>query len=193
LTIKQVLRRVAQRGRSIIDERTRRTTVIDLCLAERESLRRYVTSILSRDSYAVEDVVQETLLRAWQLSDRIDWQDRPVRMWLFRVARNLVIDHHRRDGRAVPVGLGATELEQPVSEPDPAEQVIDRQVLVDVLRGLSPAHREVVARVHLLGHAGEEVAAVLGVPVGTVKSRAHNGVRLIRAQLDRGDWAGAAA
>ncbi|MFD7153665.1 sigma-70 family RNA polymerase sigma factor [Kribbella sp. NPDC059898] len=177
----------------MIDERACRTTVMELCLAERDSLRRYVTSILGRDSHAVEDVVQETLLRAWQLADRIDWQDRPVRMWLFRVARNLVVDHHRRSGRAVPVGLGAGELEEPVSQPDPAEQVIDRRVLVDVLRGLSPAHREVVARVHLLGHAGEEVAAALGVPIGTVKSRAHNAVRQLRAELSRTDWAGAAA
>ncbi|WP_427886759.1 sigma-70 family RNA polymerase sigma factor [Kribbella sp. GL6] len=174
----------------MIDERACRTTVMELCLAERESLCRYVTSILGRDSHTVEDVVQETLLRAWRLADRIDWQDRPVRMWLFRVARNLVVDHHRRSGRAVPVGLGAGELEERVSQPDPAEQVLDRRVLVDVLRGLSPAHREVVARVHLLGHAGEEVAAALGVPIGTVKSRAHNAVRQLRAELSR---AGAAA
>ncbi|MGW6196256.1 sigma-70 family RNA polymerase sigma factor [Kribbella sp. NPDC055110] len=177
----------------MIDELVRRTTVIELCLAERESLRRYVASLLGRDTHAVEDVVQETLLRAWQLAERIDWQDRPVRMWMFRVARNLVIDHHRRAGRAVPVGLGATELEEPRSQPDPAEQVIDRRVLVEVLQRLSPAHREVVARVHLLGHAGEDVAAVLGVPIGTVKSRAHNAVRQIRAELARTDWAGAAA
>lgn len=177
----------------MIDERACRTTVMELCLAERESLRRYVTSILGRDSHAVEDVVQETLLRAWQLADRIEWQDRPVRMWLFRVARNLVVDHHRRAGRAVPMGLGASELAEPASQPDPAEQVIDRRVLVEILQRLSPAHREVVARVHLLGHAGEEVAAVLGVPVGTVKSRAHNAVRQLRAELARTDWAGAAA
>ncbi|GAA3131742.1 RNA polymerase sigma-70 factor (ECF subfamily) [Kribbella aluminosa] len=177
----------------MIDERACRTTVMELCLAERESLRRYVASILGRDSHAVEDVVQETLLRAWQQADRIEWQDRPVRMWLFRVARNLVVDHHRRAGRAVPMGLGATELAEPDSQPDPAEQVIDRRVLVEILQRLSPAHREVVARVHLLGHAGEEVAAVLGVPVGTVKSRAHNAVRQLRAELARTDWAGVAA
>ncbi|TDD47124.1 sigma-70 family RNA polymerase sigma factor [Kribbella antibiotica] len=176
----------------MIDECARRTIVIDLCLAERDSLRRYVTSILGRDSHAVEDVVQETLLRAWQLAERIDWADRPVRMWLFRVARNLVIDQHRRDGRAVPVGLDTPDFETD-RQPDEVQQVIDRRVLVEVLRRLSPAHREVVARIHLLGSPGEEVAAVLGVPLGTVKSRAHNAVRQIRAELTRGDWAGAAA
>ncbi len=76
--------------------------------------------------------MQETLLRAWQLAERIDWHDRPVRMWLFRVARNLVIDQHRRDGRAVPVGLDAPDFEIE-GQSDEVDQVIDRRVLVEVL------------------------------------------------------------
>ena len=151
--------------------------------------------MMGQDSHGAEDVVQETLLRAWQLAERLDWQERPIRMWLFRVAHNLVVDSHRRDSRSTPVGIGPADFADasfPI-EPDPAERVTERRVLVEAMLVLSPAHREAVTRVHLLGHAGDEVADALGVPVGTVKSRTHNGVRAIRAELIRRGWPGMAA
>ncbi|WBQ05131.1 sigma-70 family RNA polymerase sigma factor [Kribbella sp. CA-293567] len=166
---------------------------IELCLAERETLRRYVQSLVGWNTFAVEDVIQETLLRAWVQAETLDWESRPIRMWLFRVARNLVVDLHRRESRAIPVGLCQSEFESDLSEPDPAERVTDRTVLVEALNRLSPAHREVVTRVHLCGHPGEDVALALDVPIGTVKSRTHTAVRTLRGDLLRRGWGEAAA
>jgi RNA polymerase sigma-70 factor (ECF subfamily) len=154
----------------------------ELLLGERDSLHRFVASLAGHDPYHVEDVVQETLLRAWQLADRLDWRDRPIRMWLFRVARNLLIDGWRKN-RTVPVGISIADFADLPVVPDQATQAVDRCVLVDALRSLAPAHREAVVHVHLFDRAGEDIARILGVPSGTVKSRTHHGLRLLRRQL----------
>lgn len=166
---------------------------VALLLAERDSLRRFVTGLIGRDPHTVEDVVQETLLRAWQLAPLLEWRERPIRMWLFRVARNLVADRVRRN-RAVPIGVTPDDFAAATtaSVPDHAEEVGDRHVLVEALHALAPAHREAVARVHLLGQTGEDVARALGVPRGTVKSRTHHGIRALRDELGARGLAGPA-
>ncbi|WP_405064286.1 sigma-70 family RNA polymerase sigma factor [Kribbella sp. NBC_01505] len=163
-----------------MNTKTHRTAVMEHCLAEQDSLRRYVSSLIGQDSHTVDDVVQETLLRAWQSADRIDYWRRPVRMWMFRVARNLVVDNHRKQSRVAPAGLTVVDWDRPSTEPDPADEVADRGLVVKLLRGLSPAHQQVLAMLHLQGLVGWEVAAVLGVPVGTVKSRSHHAIRQLR-------------
>ncbi len=158
----------------------------ELLLAERESLGRFVGKLVSHDPHQAEDIVQETLLRAWQQADQLDWSDLPIRMWLFRVARHLLIDGWRKD-RAVPVGIAAESFPDPAPVRDHATQVLDRRILVDSLRALDPIHREAVVHVHLLGRTGADAARSLGIPGGTLKSRTHYGVRALREHLaDRG-------
>ncbi|MEV0533827.1 sigma-70 family RNA polymerase sigma factor [Kitasatospora sp. NPDC050463] len=158
----------------------------ELLLAERESLHRFITGLIRQDPYHVEDIVQETLLRAWQAGDSLDWHDRPIRLWLFRVARRLVIDDWRKD-RTVPVGIAAEGFPAADAVADRTAQVLDRQVLVESLRSLDRVHQEAVVRVHLLGQSGVDAARALGIPGGTLKSRTHYGVQALRRHLaDRG-------
>jgi RNA polymerase sigma-70 factor (ECF subfamily) len=155
-------------------------------LGEREALLRYVVTLLAPDLRHAEDVVQETLLRAWLHADRLDWQARPIRPWLLRTARNLAVDTWRKD-RAIPVGSAADVTAGSPGTDDAAGQVADRHWLLPALRRLPRAQYEILAYLYLLDLGGEQAAALLGIPRGTVKSRAHYAVRSLRRELGAGE------
>jgi RNA polymerase sigma-70 factor (ECF subfamily) len=146
--------------------------------AERPALERYVRALVAPDLYRAEDIVQETMMRAWQRGDQLDGY---VRQWLFRIARNLAIDTWRKE-RVVVLG-DLSRLGERADRGDLADHVSNRRVLVDGLRQLPPVHSEILVHVHLFGHGTDEVARTLGIPSGTVKSRTHNAVRSLRRAL----------
>lgn len=149
---------------------------------ERDALLRYVVKLLAPDMRHVEDVVQETLLRAWLHADRLEWQERPIRPWLFRTARNLAVDTWRKD-RAIPVGgAGDVRDDGPHGE-DVEQRVVDRRWLLPALHRLPRAQHEILVYVYMLDLGGEQVAAALRIPRGTVKSRTYHAVRSLRREL----------
>lgn len=150
--------------------------------AHAAALWRYAVR-LTGDPARAEDVVQETLLRAWQHPEATADKGCSPRAWLFTVARNMIIDERRgsrfrkeRDSLDVP---GA---------PDPAARdeintVLDRLLLGDALAQLSAEHRAVIRRSYYLGWTTAQIAADLQIPEGTVKSRLHYAVRTLRLAL----------
>ncbi len=145
------------------------------------SLFAYVVRLLGGDRYRAEDVVQETLLRCWRTQDLGDCKH--LRPWLFRVARNIVIDEHRlRMARPREID-GAAWLEELLARPDGVDRMLSAMILRDAIRELSPKHREVVYETYYTGRSAREAALVLGVPLGTVKSRLHHAMRALRAAL----------
>src|SRR5262249_62225682 len=104
------------------------------------------------------------------------------RAWLYTVARNLIIDRSRSRGCRPP------ETDDAVlpSIPDPTcaiDRVLTSLALREALTRLTAAQREVLVELYYRDRSPNEIAAALGIPVGTVKSRAHSAVRALRAEL----------
>ena len=136
---------------------------------------------LTGDHAAAEDVVQETLVRAWRHADRLSESEGSVRGWLLTVVRNLVYDRTRRR-RSRPVEVGELAPEAVVSN-DHSDQVVDTIVVMDALAALPVQHRSVLELVYFKGSTVAEAAEELGIPVGTVKSRTYQAIRLLRKAM----------
>jgi RNA polymerase sigma-70 factor (ECF subfamily) len=161
----------------------------------------YATA-LTRDRAAAEDVVQEALVRAWRHADSLVNGKGSVRGWLLTVVRNIVTDQIRaRKARPTEVAEGPVEA---AIEDDHAERVVNSMVVVDALSTLSAEHREVLEQIYLRGSTVAEAAKTLGIPPGTVKSRAFYALRALRDShasplgasrpgVSRPDWTGRSA
>ncbi len=133
------------------------------------------------DQASADDIVQETFIRAWRHLPQLRADSRPIRPWLFRVARNLLTDADRA-ARSMPVMVPASSAEDPGDE-STLGQVLDRQLLGDALRHLSPAHRTVLVETFYHGGTTAVVARQLGIPHGTARSRLHYALHALRAHL----------
>jgi RNA polymerase sigma-70 factor (ECF subfamily) len=142
---------------------------------------RFAVRLTGGDLGRAEDIVQETLLRAWRQRDALDAQRGSLRPWLFTVARRIAIDAHRARG-ARPTEVGDSVLSA-VPAADEIDRGLDRLIVADALQALSVEHRAVIVETYFHGRSVGEAAVVLGVPVGTVKSRTFYALRALRLAL----------
>jgi RNA polymerase sigma-70 factor (ECF subfamily) len=142
----------------------------------------YATRLTGNRATA-EDIVQETMLRAWRHAGELSAGTGSVRGWLMTVARNISIDKARAVA-ARPVEVAQLPHRPPV-QADHAESIVAALDLVGALRALSDKHRRIIVELYYQDRTAGEVAERLGIPVGTVKSRAHNALRSLREQLDQ--------
>lgn len=132
-----------------------------------------------------EEVVQDVVLAGWRKHDQYDAQRGSERAWMFGIARNVAASRFRRDARhlrSIPTGtdVGADD---PVDDAELA-RIVDRSLIADAVRSLSIEHREVLLAAYWERLTTKEIAARLGVPDGTVKSRLHYAMRMLRTALD---------
>jgi RNA polymerase sigma-70 factor, ECF subfamily len=155
------------------------TTVKELYDEHGAALWRYAWR-LTGDPARAQDVVQETLLRAWQHPEVANDSERSARSWLFTVARNMIIDESRslRFRREVSTPDGSTAPQRAC--PDEVNAALDRLLIGDALARLTPEHRAVVQRSYFQGWTTAQIAADLGIADGTVKSRLHYALRALR-------------
>jgi RNA polymerase sigma-70 factor, ECF subfamily len=144
-------------------------------------VRRYAAALLNGDSQGAEDVVQETALRVWRHADSLDPGAESFRPWLFKVARRLVIDHHRRRSARPPENAGG--VPEWLGHADQSDRSLSSIVVSDALASLSRPHREVLVELYFRGSRVDEAAAALGIPPGTVKSRSYHAMRALQLAL----------
>ena len=171
-----------------------------------EPIRRHVRRVV-RDPATAEDLTQEVFERVWTRAGQ--WNGRGTfQAWLFRVATNLALNQLRSQRRR-PQGAAdcdgrwslAVSADKPseawlvdpaaVDPSDAAERGVDRDRVRQLLTGLPDDKRRVLELVHIADMDLATVAEVLGIPVGTVKSRLYYArKRLAQAwrELDGDDW-----
>jgi RNA polymerase sigma-70 factor (ECF subfamily) len=137
------------------------------------------------DRASADDVVQETFIRAWRHLPQLSADDRPVRPWLFHVARNLLTDADRA-ARARPMTVHAEQPEDARYDSG-LDRVLDRELVSAALQHLSPAHRTVLIETFYHGGTLATIARQLGIPHGTVRSRLHYALHALRRQLQEHD------
>ncbi len=140
------------------------------------------------DPGAAQDVTQETFVRAWRAASRYDPALASLRVWLFGIARNAMIDH----ARAATVRPWQRNLVDPptaqtlggATDADPIDRLLDAWLVEEALRRISEQHRFAIVETYLRERPYDEVAAEAGVPVGTLRSRVFYGLKALRATMD---------
>ncbi len=169
--------RVAVRSRTAGDD----ALVTELYRQYRVPLMAYVLRLTAGDRQQAEDVVQETMLRAWRQAGQLDLTEPSLMPWLATVARRIVIDDKRRKS-ARPAETGDGMLENAPAA-DTTDELLRKVLVAEALQSLTSAHREVLNETILRDRTVNEAAEALGIPVGTVKSRVYYALKALRVVL----------
>ncbi|WP_414858575.1 sigma-70 family RNA polymerase sigma factor [Nocardioides sp. Root151] len=140
----------------------------------------YALALTNGDRGRAEDVVQETLLRAWRHPEVLARSSGSARGWLLTVARRITIDEWRSSVRHPEV---VTDSPPEPPSHDETDAALQAWLVADGLQRLSSAHRDVIVECYYRGHTTAEAARRLGVPDGTVKSRLHYALTSLRLVL----------
>jgi RNA polymerase sigma-70 factor, ECF subfamily len=146
------------------------------------ALWRFALRLVDNDRARAEDVVQETLLRAWRHRAILESPPPSLRAWLYTVARNIVIDEWR--SRRVQLETTVADVPEAATGDDADDQMLLAWVVAEAVTRLSPEHRAVLLECYYRGRPVAEAARRLGVPEGTVKSRTHYALRALKLALE---------
>ncbi len=159
----------------------------DLYAEHEPALLRLTTALTGGDRGRAEDLVQETMLRAWTHRDNYDFQHRSPRAWLMTTARRLAIDAHRaRHARPLEIEF---DEEAELAGGQRADVSVDEVGVRAALAALPHFQRQVLAEIYYRDQSVAETARLLQIPPGTVRSRTFYGVRALRRALAADDAA----
>jgi len=157
------------------------TIITALYQTYRAPLLAFVLRLTAGDRQHAEDIVQETMVRAWREAGRLDLSGPSLMPWLIAVARRIVIDQHRRkSARPAETGEG-TVADMPVD--DDTAVIVLRVAVADAMLQLTSSHRQILNETILRDRTVIQAAEALGIPVGTVKSRLYYALRVLQVVL----------
>jgi RNA polymerase sigma-70 factor, ECF subfamily len=142
----------------------------------------FVLPLVNGDVQAAEDVVQETMLRSWQHAAEL--RPEHVGSWLHTVARNIAISAYHRRRRAQPREVPFDENTLPLND-DGLDRLFDAWLVATALNSISPEQRAVIMELFYQRRSVAEVADLLAIPEGTVRSRCFYGLRALRKELEK--------
>jgi RNA polymerase sigma-70 factor (ECF subfamily) len=147
------------------------------------AIYRYICYRVGSDSTA-EDLCSEVFTRMVEHIDGFEYEGRPLLAWLYTIARNLVYDHHRGNGRAEYVPLDES-LEADAPDPEKvANLALNRERLAAALEELTEGQRQVIMLRFVEGLDNLTVAQVLDKSYGAVKALQHRGLASLRRVLE---------
>ncbi len=155
----------------------------------RPRLWRYLQGLLASDAGQIEEIMQDVFLAVWHRAATFRGES-SVAAWIFSIARHQ-LHNARRHAQRRPEGHSESllvdaegEHRSDGQEPSLEEVVVARLALAEALARLSPHHREVLDLAFHHGFSLDEMATILHVPLGTIKSRMHAARRALAISLD---------
>lgn len=134
------------------------------------------------DRGLAEEIVQDVFVQVWRHAEHYDPARGEVRTWIYGIARNAVVDAERRRARRPRAAAG--QPEERVDGDEPIERALLRWQITLAFDQLTPEHRAIVHQAQVQGLKLREIAERTGVPLGTVKSRAHYALENLRLALE---------
>ena len=161
-------------------QRGDRVAFMDLVRARVDRLFAIARRIL-RDVDRAEDALQDALVIAWRDLPSLRDPDR-FDAWVHRLLTNVCMAHIGRERKRID-NLYVLPVDEPVA-PDEILSIADRDHLDRGFRRLTPDERAILVLRHYVGYEPTEIAELLGLPAGTVRSRLHHAHRAMRAALE---------
>lgn len=154
---------------------------------ERTSAKVYGVCLrIARDREAADEILQDTYLKVWNRAGRFDAGVASPITWLCAIARNTAIDWVRKHG--APAAAPLEEIAEPASGLDDALEAMqageDRALIFDCLETLPPNHKRAIRLAYFDGSTHSELAAIMQVPLGTMKSWIRRSLIQLRGCLE---------
>lgn len=132
-----------------------------------------------------EDLTAQVFMKAWEAIENYEWREHPFSAWLFRIARNLVVDHHRARRETVsleePGERGPLWIEDVTAKPESVlNDIFTVEQLRAAIRQLTDEQQEVIVLRFLEGYSTAEVAVIMGKREGAIRGLQFRGLSALR-------------